>query len=373
MAIQNEARASYTAVGTKQVIEQTFWQIPSWRLYDPLAQTFLLTQERYVTAIDLYFGEKDTNADVTVQIRAVANGYPSMTILTSTVVNAKDIQVSTTGTVATRVRFPDPILLQANVEYAIVLLTPSSKYRAHVAKMGEKDLISGKVVAKQPYDIGLLFSSSNASAWTAHQDMDLKFNLIGTKFVQQESYLYFQKMTADRAAQIVLTVSQIVPKGAEIQWQFSSDGETNWFALDDTSVTAIGYTTDEIHVRAVFKPGTSSAVVQAACGAFPLSYKDRGTYVSREITTPTRFTTITAYVEMNTPSGTDQIVEYSLNGVDWEGFGTAVSSQQIDQNFIQLKFVANVPTSTRARIRIRQLSSSRLITPRARNLMVHLT
>ncbi|MDH6351940.1 hypothetical protein [Brevibacillus sp. 1238] len=372
MAKQNEAKASYVAVGRKQVIESTLWEIPSWRLYDPLAQTFLLTEERYVTALDLYFGQKDPNADVTVQLRTVANGYPSMTILTSTVVNAKDVKVSADGSVATRVRFPDPILLRANVEYAIVLLTPSSNYRAHVAKMGEKDLVSQKIVAKQPYDVGLLFSSSNASAWTAHQDMDLKFRLIGAKFLTANYYLKFKKMSVDRAAQMVLAASQIVPRGAEIQWQYSPNN-VNWYALDDASVTAFGQTANEIYIRAVFKSKGSSAVVQAAVGAFPLAYKDSGTYISREITSATNFTTITAYVELDTPSGTNQIVEYTLNGTDWVGFGSAVSSVQIDQNFVQLKFAANVPASTKARVRIRQLSSSRVITPKARNLMVHLT
>ncbi|MFP3390591.1 hypothetical protein [Brevibacillus sp. SIMBA_040] len=372
MAKQNEAKASYVGVGRKQVIESTFWEIPSWRLYDPLAQTFMLTEERYITGLDLFFGQKDPNADVTVQIRGVANGYPSMTILSSTVLKSSAISVSANGTVATRVKFPDPILLQANVEYAIVLLTPSSNYRAHVAKMGEKDLYTQKVVAKQPYDIGLLFSSSNASAWTAHQDMDLKFRLIGAKFVQSTYYLKFKKMSVDRAAQMVIAVSQIVPKNAEIQWQYSPNN-ASWYALDDVSVTAFNQTANDIYVRAMFKSKGSSAVVQAAVGAFPLAYKDRGTYVSREITSATNFTTITAYVELNTPSGTNQIVEYSLNGTDWIGFGSAVSSVQIDQDFMQLKFSANVSASGKARVRIRQLSSSRLITPRARNLMVHLT
>lgn len=39
--IQNESRTSYVGVGRKQIIEQTFWQVPWWNQIDPLAQTFL--------------------------------------------------------------------------------------------------------------------------------------------------------------------------------------------------------------------------------------------------------------------------------------------------------------------------------------------
>ena len=46
--------------------------------YDPLAQTFLVTEEggAFVTKVDLYFGQKDETLPVEVEIREVINGYP---------------------------------------------------------------------------------------------------------------------------------------------------------------------------------------------------------------------------------------------------------------------------------------------------------
>ncbi|MED1745726.1 MULTISPECIES: choice-of-anchor R domain-containing protein [Brevibacillus] len=367
---QNEAKASYVGIGRKQVIEQTFWQIPSWRLTDPLAQTFILTEERYITAVDLFLATKDPAADLTVQLRTVVNGYPSMTVLTSVALNPDQVNISNNGTTATKVTFPDPVLLQANTEYAIVLLTPSSQYRAFVARMGAKDLITQKPVARQPYDVGLLFSSSNGSAWTAHQDMDLKFRLYGAKFTS-DGILRFRPMEVSQATQLVLASSQLVPQKAELQWQYSTD-EMSWYALDEIDVTKLGQPTDMIHVRALLKSKGSSPVVQQNVGAIALGYKPEGMYVSREITTSAPFTRITVYVELSTPSGTSQTVEYSLDaGKTWTSMGSAVAQTPIDADFTQLKFEKTVASSTKLRVRIKQSSTVPVVTPKARNLMVH--
>lgn len=59
MTIQNEAVASFTGIGRRQVIEETtWWRIPWPTNVDPLAQTFTLTEDRFITAVGLYFGRK---------------------------------------------------------------------------------------------------------------------------------------------------------------------------------------------------------------------------------------------------------------------------------------------------------------------------
>jgi len=381
--IQNESRTSYVGVGRRQIIEQTFWQVPWWNQIDPLAQTFLLLEERFVTSVDIFFATKDADSDgykakpVTLQLRNVVNGYPGTTVLASKVLEAGAVKVSPTGDQATKFTFADPVLLQANVEYAIVILTGSSQYRVFVAKMSGKDLISGNTVSRQPYDVGVLFSSSNATAWTAHQDTDLKFRLYAAEFKQTQSKLYFEPLTLQEAAsQLLLSTSQVVAQGSNLQWQWSSDG-SNWYALNDTGVTAHGTPTKTVHVRAMLT-GTkkSSPVIQTeALGAVALSYKTTGTYVSKEWFTNESFTKITAYVDLHKPSGTAQAMEYSVNGGEtWVslGEGTAVRHQG---QYTQYRYEATVAASTKMRIRIRQSNSelSRAETPKARRLMVTLS
>ncbi|TLS51756.1 hypothetical protein FE782_12630 [Paenibacillus antri] len=381
--IQNESRTSYVGVGRRQLIEQTFWQVPWWNQIDPLAQTFLLLEERLVTSVELFFATKDADSagytakPVTLQLRNVVNGYPGTTVLASKVLEASAVKVSAKGETATKFTFADPVLLQANVEYALVILTGSSQYRVYVAKMSAKDLMTGNAVSRQPYDVGVLFSSSNATAWTAHQDTDLKFRLYAAEFKKTESKLYFgSKTLSEAASQLLLSTSQVVPQGSNLQWQWSSDG-ANWYALNDTGVTALGAPTRHIQVRAALS-GTkkSSPVIQTeAIGAVALSYKTTGTYVSKEWFTNDFFTKITMYVDLYKPSGTAQAADYSVNGGDaWVPLGEGAAVRQYGQ-YTQYKYEATVPASNRVRIRIRQSNSesARAETPKARRLMVTLS
>ncbi|MGM0883704.1 MAG: hypothetical protein ACQEXQ_22055 [Bacillota bacterium] len=381
--IQNESRTSYVGVGRRQIIEQTFWQVPWWNQIDPLAQTFLLLEERLVTSVELFFETKDADSStytakpVTVQLRNVVNGYPGTTVLASKVLEAKSISVSPKGNLPTKFTFADPVLLQANVEYAIVVLTGSSQYRVFVAKMSGKDLITGNIVSRQPYAVGLLFSSSNATAWTAHQDMDLKFRLYAAEFKKTTGKLSFEELTlATAASQLLLSSSQVVPQGSNLQWQWSPDGNS-WYALNDSGVTGLGTPTKDVRVRAILSGSSkSSPVIQTeAIGAAALSYKPNGTYVSKEWYTNVPFTKITVYVDFHNPSGTSQSVEYSIDGgTTWLSLGAGSMSQQLGQ-YTQYKFEKAVASSNKVRIRIKQANSenSKAETPRARRLMVTLS
>lgn len=384
--IQNESRTSYVGVGRKQIIEQTFWQVPWWNQIDPLAQTFLLLEERFVTSIELFFETRDMDSSggssyqakpVTVQLRNVVNGYPGTTVLASKVLEASSVKVSLKGDLPTKFVFSDPVLLQANVEYAVVVLTGSSQYRVFVAKMSGKDLVSGNIVSRQPYSVGLLFSSSNATAWTAHQDMDLKFRLYAAEFKKPSGKLNFASLPLPiPISQLLLATSQVVPQGSNLQWQWSPNG-TSWYALNDAGVTALGAPTEDVYVRAILSGNSkSSPVIQTgAIGAGALSYKASGTYVSKEWYTNETFTKITVYVDFQTPSGTTQKVEYSIDGGNvWVAFPAGKVSQQLGI-YTQFKFEAAVAASQKVRIRIKQANSenSRAETPRAKRLMVTLS
>ncbi|WP_139489369.1 hypothetical protein [Brevibacillus dissolubilis] len=380
MTIQNEARASYVGVGRRQIIEQTFWQIPWGRPIDPLAQTFMLTDERYITALDLFFVNKDPVADVTVQIRQVVNGYPSMNVLTSKVlkteqVNLAQVTETTVTPVPTKITFPDPVLLAANTEYAIVVLTTSSQYRLYVARMATTDLVTKKQVARQPYDIGVLFSSSNGSAWTAHQDMDLKFRLYGARF-HPSSTVVFHKITATSATHLILAANQLVPHRSEIRWEYSADGNT-WFPLAGQDVTQLVKPADDIHIRATLLSTGSSPAVQNSLSAISMARKTNGVYISRQMTYREPFNRITIYVDLHAPTSTGHVFEYSVkkdeDGDDiWVRMADPTIVGVVDSQFQQVKVTQNLTdTAVTLRIRINQSSQEPMITPKARNLMVH--
>lgn len=145
---------------------------------DPLAQTFVLDKATQLAGVDLWFTAK--GGDVRLQIRDVANGVPSRTVLAEAHIPASSIVVSGGG--HTRVLLPSPLSLAAGTEYAFVVLCDDAETALSVAELGKFDATAQQWVVSQPYQVGVLLSSSNASTWTAHQDRDLTFRLLEASF-----------------------------------------------------------------------------------------------------------------------------------------------------------------------------------------------
>lgn len=172
---------SATYVGSGQIVTQTRRRILTTvvRRWDPLAQTFTLPERRTIGGLELWFTAKGGSAPVIVQIRETQVGMPTTEVLTEGRLLASDIKTDGNPTRITL----DPVALEANREYAIVVLTDDAEHAVAVAELGKFDPRTGWVTA-QPYQIGVLLSSSNGITWTPHQTQDLTFRLLGCRFTQ---------------------------------------------------------------------------------------------------------------------------------------------------------------------------------------------
>jgi hypothetical protein len=156
---------------------------------DPIAQTFSIpsnetgTTGRFITSVDVYFGEKDSNVPVTMELRNVDNGYPGPKVIPfgRVIKPAADITVSTTGATATTFTFPSPVYVETDTEYCIVLISYTPDHKVWIARMGEDDIVSGNTVQDQPA-WGVLFKSHNNTAWAISPMEDLKFTLKCAEF-----------------------------------------------------------------------------------------------------------------------------------------------------------------------------------------------
>ena len=155
---------------------------------DPIAQTFLVSRQLsdnqdgiYVTKVDLYFGRKDPNLGLTVQLRLTNNGYPAAQVLPMASVHVKSSQVnvSNDASAVTTVEFPTPIFLKSDQEYALVVMPDgnSPEYLIYTAQGGQTDLMNPSFTVRKDWGLGVLFTSTNNSAWQSIQDEDMKFNL----------------------------------------------------------------------------------------------------------------------------------------------------------------------------------------------------
>ena len=169
---------------------------------DPLAQSFTVDGKGiFLTSFDLFFASKDPEQKIFVELRTMELGTPTQYLVqdyTQVALNPSDIKVSQDASVPTNIRFPSPVFLEADKEYAIVILSPGSiNYEMFIARMGGKTLktsnlpdVQNVVVSKQ-YIGGSLFKSQNGTIWTASQYEDLTFKLYKAKFVPSGTALWY--------------------------------------------------------------------------------------------------------------------------------------------------------------------------------------
>jgi len=174
--------------------------------YDPLAQSFFVDDAEgvFLTKCQVYFESKDDeNTPVTVQIRTMSNGYPTTTIVPFSEVDLSPSQVNTSsdGSVATTVQFKAPVYLEGGKEYALALVSTSTKYQVFISRVGENDLLTQAYISNQPY-LGSLFKSQNASTWEASQWDDLKFKLYRADFLTSGTVEFYNPELSEGNGQI---------------------------------------------------------------------------------------------------------------------------------------------------------------------------
>jgi hypothetical protein len=172
------------------------------RRFDPLAQSFTTDETgAFITAVDLFFGSKDPEQRLTVELRTMELGIPTNTLVQDyarAVVNPSDINISDNAEIPTRVKFPSPVYLEPEREYCIVLLAPTTNlYEAWIAQMGERTVNTQSlpdaesVVVTRQYVGGSLFKSQNGTIWTPSQFEDLKFKLRKAQFSTTAGSAFF--------------------------------------------------------------------------------------------------------------------------------------------------------------------------------------
>lgn len=227
---------SATYVGRGQIVTETRRRILTTvvRRWDPLAQTFTLPERRTIGGLELWFTTKGGSAPVIVQIRETQVGLPTTTVLTEGRLLASDIKTDGNPTRITL----DPVALDANREYAIVVLTDDANHAVAVAELGKYDPRTGWVTA-QPYQIGVLLSSSNGITWTPHQTQDLTFRLLGCRFTQQSKTVSLGQYTVTNLSDVMALAGVERPAaGTDVQF-LATDAQGRIYTLSEDQGLAL--------------------------------------------------------------------------------------------------------------------------------------
>ncbi len=226
------SRAGATYTGRGNITFQELRMVTSiTTLYDPLAQTFTLSETRFLIGLDVWFVKKG-KSNVRVQIRETNLGLPTQVIISETIKTKDEINIdgSKTG-----FKF-DPVLAEAGVEYAIVILTDDPDHEVRIAEISKFDKDRGWVTS-QPYQVGVLLSSSNAQTWTPHQSMDLTFRLHAAKFVKTERILNLGKVNSENISDL-MSLASVLRTSSETDLRFviSDKNNNKQYEIQDNQV-----------------------------------------------------------------------------------------------------------------------------------------
>jgi len=358
----NKAVAYYTATGTRRVENYVIFNgtvTVTWT--DPLAQSFGFTEDTVVTKIGLFFKSKDPSKPIIVEIKNMVNGYPGNIVYARKELFPSQIQVSDDASKETIVTFDEPVLCEKDKQYCIALRTDSNLYNIWYAVLGNQDVKTKQHVTSNPYEVGVLFLSSNNETWTALQTYDLKLKIYTAVF-SPSAVLEFQPITSNLSVtysnnttytgfnRICLLAQAVTPEGTSIDWYYGYEdaaGQTIWqpiYPYDDLELSIL---LNDVKIRAVLK-STNEAVT-------PFLNKDtlvfvgfltteESYYVGKNVVTTTPFNKVKQILEVKAPAGCSFHVDYALDGTGttWEHEGetrTPASVENVGDGFYRYTFV----------------------------------
>lgn len=362
------ATSTYTARGTirteerRQVTTITETFVAAART-DPLAQTFTLNESRHIAGVDLWFTTAGTN-DILIQIRNTSNGFPGSQVLAEK--RVKPSTIASPGN-STRVVFGAPVWLEANREFAIVALSDSATAALAVAELGKFDSANQRWITSQAYQVGVLLSSSNASTWTAHQDKDLAFRLLGCKFTSTSRTISLGNVTVADCSDFLAALNIDIPAtgtSAEIQATAPS-GEV--YRMSPDQPLALPVRVDGSVALSIVMAGAEKAspVVYPGISFIAGDQDASGTYVSRAFPVGTS-SRVSITFEALIPGTAGVTVEIQKADLSWQTL-TLTSGSPVGDGWVERNYTVTGFTAPESRVRL-TLSGTAQHRPRVRKL-----
>ena len=368
-----EGSAVYQAQGRKQIIQDTVLTTTTVaKTTDPLAQSFSFEDDTVLTKVGLYFASKDPDKSIIVQIRSVDNGYPGTTLYTSKELRAEDVKVSGDSRVVTEVSFDDPVYCKADTQYAICILSDSNLYSMFIAELGKMDVLRGNLVTSQPYTNGVLFSSSNNLTWTAHQTMDLKFDLYKAQYTGKGTII-FNDVSDIQINRLLLAAQAIDYKNAGIEWFYKVGTNGSWLPIEtyvDREISSVA-AANLVSLKAVLNVAysTSPIIAKDCINLIGFLEKSKGTYISRQVTMSDAFTRARIIMDIAKPSGTAVDVYIMTDAsTSWRKVTESPTVTPVDEEFSTYEWTIADLNSKNYRVKIAIETSNPLIKPRIRKL-----
>ena len=385
----NKGTAVYTAQGRKQIIQTTVLTTKiTVNPYDPLAQAFQFDEDTVLTQVGLFFANKDSDKNIVVQVRNMVNGYPGTTVYDEVVVESDNIYTSNNGTVETIVKFSQPVYCNANEQYCICLLSDSDEYSMWIATLGEQDVNTKNYVTSQPYVAGVLFSSSNAQTWTAHQDSDLKFKLYKAVYTGETGIILFDVAETNDMNRLLIAAQSLDKLNTGVKWFYrystKSTKDMDWMPIETYVDNEIDEVTNNLSLKVEIYPTSSISPMLAGDTVNLISFIEEGigSYISRTVMLDNPYNTIAVSYEANIPANTEVSVSVNYENpvlstawIKLDESNSTCSVVAVDDEFLRYQYIHKVAVpegktgQTLYAVRIDMASTNPVARPRVRKLM----
>ena len=306
-----------------------------------------------------------------MQIRETAVGMPSQTVIAESYINPENININGT---ATRITW-SPVFCHAGQEYAIVLLTDDADTAVKVAELGKYDAVNRRWVTSQPYQVGVLLSSSNASTWTAHQNFDLTFRLLAAKFTEASHVIDLGKVTANNVSDlIVLTNVEKVAFDTNVEFILTGEEGEEIYLSDNLPLALRERMNGELTVKVALKGSREkSPVLYPGLQLVLGNILESGDYVTRSITAGSN-TKITITYDALIP-GTAGVKAYVQKNVEvgekWQ-LVNLTTGKPIGENWVERTHVLTNFNASETRVKL-VLSGTVVYHPKVKNLRIIIT
>lgn len=196
-ATTSSTSSQTTVAPTPAPVVPTFRETGGQGNSDPVAQSFVFSDDRFVTALNVYFAEVDAvNNKIFVELRSMLNGYPTTEVLARKDYLTDVVPTSADASVPHHVVFDYPVFCRGGIEYCLVVGGWSPDTRIWVARMGGKDITDPtRTVETQP-TLGSSFRSQNGSTWNAEQLEDIKYEVFVARFAAGDIEAVFENTKA---------------------------------------------------------------------------------------------------------------------------------------------------------------------------------
>lgn len=362
---------TYAAQGRNQVIQETILRtINVVNPYDPIAQSFQFDSDYILSKVGLYFARKSQTKPIVLEIRNMVNGYPGQTAYARQIVDVENINVSDDASAVTEIQLNQPVYLKANTSYCLTVLSDSNEYAMYVAELGKEEIRTHQTVTANPYSAGVLFTSSNAQTWTAHQATDLKFNLYRCQYTG-EANIVFEDVSTEMFNRLLIAADSIDYKNNGIEWYYRLPGQTVWNMLDTFVDRDLDNSVNSISLKCVMHVSNTTSPIIPGKALSLISFTDglTGTYISRTVAMSDKYNSVKISLDLALPAGTNVALYIAGDSEVFHQVTDTPKITEVDGEFKNYIWEVNSLNDKSYKIKIVLSTTNPLVRPRARRLI----